>query len=100
VCATCHAQQAPAERLDAQQRSVRERALALDAELSRRCLPPSAAVLVPRHATDPPSACSSARLSSALYQVRLVLEDPAAAVHNARFARLLLDNAAGLLAVE
>jgi hypothetical protein len=100
VCATCHAQQAPAERLDAQQRSVRERALALDAELSRRCLPPSAAGLVPRHATDPPSACSSARLSSALYQVRLVLEDPAAAVHNARFARLLLDNAAGLLAVE
>jgi hypothetical protein len=32
--------------------------------------------------------------------VRLVLEDPAAAVHNARFARLLLDNAAGLLARE
>jgi hypothetical protein len=100
VCATCHAQPAPAERLDAQQRSVQQRALALDAELSRRCLPPSAAGLAPRHATDPPSGCSSLRLTSALYQVRLVLEDPAAAVHNARFARLLLDNAAGLVAGE
>jgi hypothetical protein len=79
---------------------VQQRALALDAELSRRCLPPSAAGLAPRHATDPPSGCSSLRLTSALYQVRLVLEDPAAAVHNARFARLLLDNAAGLVAGE
>jgi hypothetical protein len=39
--------------------------------------------------------CSAGGLSRALYEVDLVLEDPAAFVHNAALARRLLDDAEG-----
>jgi hypothetical protein len=69
-------------------------ALSLDAELRRRCA--SARVpsqFEPPHATAPGPTCGSSPLSRALYEVTLVLEDPAAGIHNASFARKLLGDA-------
>jgi hypothetical protein len=44
--------------------------------------------------------CSSPALRRSLYLVSLVLEDPGAGVHNARFSRQLLAEAEELLGVR
>lgn len=79
ACAECHAGQAPPP--DA---TIRERALARWRELGGD---PAA----PPHASL--SAEDDTEAGRARHAVRMVLEDPAAAVHNAAFARALLESA-------
>jgi hypothetical protein len=84
-CSPCHPTE-PHEALDANGLTIQARARALWGQLTADPLP--AGTL---HA-------SAARLPTgpsrrALYAIALVLEDPAAGVHNAAFARLLLDDA-------
>ena len=47
----------------------------------------------PRHAARATEPCRSQPLTRARFELALVLEDPAAAIHNAAFARSLLDDA-------
>lgn len=95
ACAACHDGGAPEERPDPARQSVRQRALALRDDLARRCAPSaSAAPDDPPHAFQAGAACASEGLVRARYEVALVLEDPGAGVHNAPFARALLDDAA------
>jgi hypothetical protein len=94
ACAKCHPQGAPDEQFDAQHRTVRQWAMSLDSEIARRCArSASPSPSQPLHAASPRSACGSPSLMRALYEVTLVLEDPAAGVHNASFARQLLADA-------
>ena len=101
-CTRCHAGGAPPEdRADEHGRTVRQRALALWAELRVRLeLPAEGAG--PAHASSLEAAMttasgSSPALARALYEVALVVEDPAAGVHNAPFARQMLDDAEATL---
>ena len=87
-CATCHADMAPLLRAG---RELQEHARRLQAELSARCPMPEAAR--PPHAGQATASCSAPRFDRARYEVQLVLEDPAAGVHNAAFARELLRDA-------
>lgn len=49
------------------------------------------------HALGAAESCGTPELDRARYEVELVLEDPAAGVHNAAFARILLDDAEAAL---
>ncbi len=85
-CVSCHPTER-SEKLDAHGHTIRDRARALWEQLTAESQPVGTL-----HASG-----ASARmgpLRRALYEVALVLEDPAAGVHNAVFARLLLDDAA------
>ncbi|HEY4157957.1 MAG TPA: cytochrome c3 family protein, partial [Polyangiaceae bacterium] len=80
-CAACHEQKVVSD--------VRERALELRAKLAGAPLDPASG---PSHATLSAPRSPSIRVR-ALYDVELVLEDPAAATHNPAYAKLLLDAA-------
>jgi Cytochrome c7 and related cytochrome c len=85
LCGPCHSGE-PVEKPSADGRTVRERAVALWKRFAATApsgTPPHASV-----GAAPPD-----RLGRALYEIALVLEDPAAASHNAAFARQLLDDA-------
>ena len=88
-CEACHESE-PREAPDGKGRTLRERALALWRELSG-----------PEPASSPPHAAPVTTPANprarALYEVALVIEDPAAYAHNAAFARLLLDDAEAIL---
>ena len=92
VCLTCH-QEGPAEKVAAGAREIAGRAEVLLVKLRGRGivrgdLPPHAGqVVIPK---DGP-------LANAARNVLLVVEDPAAAAHNAAYARRLLDEAATVL---
>jgi hypothetical protein len=91
ACARCHPKALP-------QDDVRPRAVALSAALRERGVNAPEA-----HAGGAPPHAAAARLDRATplgraaWDVMLVLEDPAAAAHNAPYARLLLDAAARAL---
>jgi hypothetical protein len=97
-CAGCHAGSAPKEHADAEGLRVAERAHLLWTALSARVARSPGIGGEPAHAspTEPPSAAPTA-LARAMYEVALVLEDPAAGAHNAPFARALLADAAQAL---
>jgi Cytochrome c554 and c-prime len=93
-CAICHAAGPPGERPDGRGRGVRAWAQELWSQLERTAgvasspTPPDALHAHPddRRRSDP-------TLVRARYEVELVLEDPAAGVHGAPFARRLLADA-------
>ena len=89
-CTSCHAANDQQTRMREAQRSLRQRAEALAARLAADC--PSAAV-EPDHANGKVERCRTQPLTRARFEIALVLEDPAAAVHNDAFARSLLDDA-------
>jgi hypothetical protein len=97
ACAACHASKRPEELPDAALGRLREWALALERRLRAACGFGITSTLGPSHATEPTKVCWSPALARALYEVRLVLEDKAAFVHNAAFARSLLGDAETLL---
>ncbi len=73
--------------------AITARARLLRAELEKRlaaALPPAATGDDPPHA-EPRALPADPALGRALYDVALVVEDPAAAYHNAAYARALLD---------
>jgi hypothetical protein len=84
TCKTCHASGTEEKKIGGV--TIRERAEKLAARIGAAKGPP------------PPHASPSARDDRAARLVRLVLEDPAAAIHNAPHARALLDEAERLLA--
>lgn len=92
ACVACH-KDGPAEKVDGGAKTIAERAQGLLAKLRARGIvrgdgPPHAgAGVVPK---DGP-------LANAARNVLLVAEDPAAAAHNAAYARRLLDEAATVL---
>jgi hypothetical protein len=93
TCSECHRSGVPAG--DSALQASASELLAL---LRQRCSPP--APNAPAHASSPPhsstaslGSCDSAALERAIYEVLLVVEDPAAGVHNPKFARQLLDDA-------
>jgi hypothetical protein len=99
TCAECHRSGVPAE--DA---SLQARASELLSQLYPRC---SGAPKAEAEAETHPHAsaarignCPSPALERALYEVLLVVEDPAAAVHNPVFARQLLGDAAARLSAK
>jgi predicted CXXCH cytochrome family protein len=81
TCNACHADGKPRERPDATGQRVHDRAVALLALLREKV----------------GAGAPSLQLTRALYEVELVVEDPAAGVHNAPFARSLLSDAAAIL---
>lgn len=102
-CSVCHGQK------ENTSTALRTRATALFAELSagrapqtgatsptKRSADHSSGAPAPFHAT-PIVADRTTKIGRALYDVLLVLEDPAAGVHNAPYARKLLDAAEGVL---
>jgi hypothetical protein len=97
-CSGCHATPL-AERADDHGQLVRARALALWARLrDRLALGPAPGVgAPPAHAAIATDARAEDALGRALYEVGLVVEDPAAGVHNAPFARELLRDAETIL---
>ena len=89
-CNGCHAGSDPLTRMRDAQQALRLRAQALAARLPADCsISPDA----PGHASAPVARCRSQPLGRARFEIALVLEDRAAAVHNAAFARSLLDDA-------
>lgn len=89
-CSGCHnPNEQPARAQDAQ-RSLVQRAKALALRLAADC--PSTAA-EPGHAKRTTERCATQPLTRARFAIDLVLEDPAAAIHNAAFARSLLDDA-------
>ena len=100
-CAGCHdASEQPARAHDAQ-RSLQQRAQALASRLTAECPSP---IDEPRHASGATAsgtapalrggaACRSQPLTRVRFELALVLEDPAAAIHNGPFARSLLEDA-------
>jgi Cytochrome c554 and c-prime len=97
TCLACHAAGAPAEALDAGGLTVRQRALALMARIRRLCGDPSPSA--PNHADGRWTApCGgSPNLGRAAFLASLVVADGAASVHNAAFARELLERAQALV---
>jgi hypothetical protein len=99
-CSSCHAAGPLKERADDHGDLVRARALALWSRLRDRMglAPASGAGVSPAHASALTlDAGTSDALARALYEVSLVMEDPAAGVHNAPFARELLRDAEQIL---
>jgi hypothetical protein len=86
-CAECHRASPPAEKPASSGERVHERARALATRLEAKG---GGAGDGPPHARG---GAGDARRARAEWLVRLVLEDPAAGVHNAPFARALLDEA-------
>jgi hypothetical protein len=96
-CKGCHPGATPEEHADEDGKRVHERALLLWGQLARR-VGLSAAQTDPIHAREVVlKAGTSPSLIQALYDVALVVEDPAAGIHNAPYARELLDEAARAL---
>jgi len=97
TCTTCHAGGVPKDALDASGRTLHDRAAALMSKLRRKC----AATEVVETPHSRPSDLASCKLppeqARALYIAALVSDDRAAAVHNAPFARSLLDRAEAAL---
>ncbi|HMI90267.1 MAG TPA: hypothetical protein VK509_02835, partial [Polyangiales bacterium] len=91
-CAGCHddASERRARVQDAQ-RGLLQRAMALALRLAEAC--PSSTDEKPRHAHGTSERCRTQPLTRARFELGLVLEDPAAASHNAAFAHILLDDA-------
>jgi hypothetical protein len=92
ACATCHEANDPAH-ASAPRAELRSRVIELERRIARSCVQASGA-----RTDDPPHAttttgCRSQSLTRALYELRLLVEDPAAWVHNAAFARQLLADA-------
>jgi hypothetical protein len=83
--------------MPAAQRSLQERARALTQKLEQACAVTAGATSEPAHAAPGRVACRDPRLTRALYELDLVLEDPAAVVHNAALARSLLEDAERLV---
>jgi hypothetical protein len=98
VCNNCHGASEVAALVDTAQRAVQQRAEGLAQRLGMACATPQPPTLEPRHATSAPAECESPRLRRALHALGLVLEDPAAGIHNAAFAQRLLDEAEAQLA--
>jgi hypothetical protein len=94
-CAPCHAGAPPVEKRQ-EGRDVATHAADLWRELALRSVVPRPRGGAPPHASpaDPPSG----PLADVARKVALVLEDPAAGVHNAAYARALLDEATQALA--
>jgi hypothetical protein len=92
TCKACHANGVSLQPSDAQ-RSLQERARALAQTVEQRCVVTTAAGAPPAHAAPERVVCRAPRLARALYEVDLVIEDPAAFIHNAVLARSLLDDA-------
>ncbi len=89
-CAGCHdASEARARGRDAQ-RSLQQRAHALALRLAAECPGPTAEL---SHAGGARAPCRLQPLTRARFELALVLEDKAAAIHNAALARSLLDDA-------
>ncbi len=98
-CSGCHAGGPPAEKPEEHAERVRARALALWTKLRERlalALPPDSTTPAHASAATLPAGAPEA-LGRALYEVGLVVEDPAAGVHNAPFARELLRDAEAIL---
>jgi hypothetical protein len=90
TCGSCHG------KLDSAQANqvVEQRALGLARQLDEACgAAPLRPGTAPPHAEHASTSCDDPRLTRARYEVALVLEDRAAAVHNAALARELLDDA-------
>ncbi|MET0389628.1 MAG: hypothetical protein ABW321_26885 [Polyangiales bacterium] len=85
-CSGCHGQTDAAERQEAMQRGLRDRAASLWQRLSPDCP-------LGLHSDPAADSCNTQRLTRARYEIALVLQDRAAAVHNAVLARALLDDA-------
>jgi hypothetical protein len=95
-CATCHggSGSTPKEQPKVAGRSVRDWALALEDEIERRLASKRlTSFAVPRHAAQGTAQKPADDIFRARYEVALVLEDPAAGIHNAPFARTLLADA-------
>jgi hypothetical protein len=101
VCGGCHANLDRVKATGEATRAIEQRALGLTRLLDQACgaAPPNS-LSAPRHAKQASAVCHDQRLTRALYEVNLVLEDPAAAVHNPTFARELLDDAERQLSVR
>ena len=93
ICKDCHTAGVPAETFGAAG-TVQARAEALAQRLAQLC--PEDTTVKPNHA-GAHAACPTQPLRRARYEVELVREDPAAALHNAAFARSLLDDAERLV---
>ena len=87
VCSGCHHGEAPYDATIGRQ--IHDEAGALLDELLKS--PTGGATGRPRHAEMP--ALTNDRIGRAVYDTLLVFEDPAAGVHNAPFARALLEAA-------
>lgn len=88
ICSTCHASGVPSE-----DRTLRDRAARLMAQIRREC-GATADVATPHARPSDVGACKlSPARARALYAATLIAEDRAATVHNAPFARALLDTA-------
>ena len=97
TCATCHPRGAPTETPDASGRTLNQRATELVTKLRREC-GTSGAVETPHARPGDAASCRLApERARAFYAAALVSEDRAAAVHNARFARSLLDRAESIV---
>lgn len=95
-CAGCHGDASErSARVADVQRSLQLRAQALAQRSSAEC--PSAVAGL-RHGMAAVEPCRSQASTRARFALALVLADPAAAIHNAAFARLLLDDAERQLA--
>lgn len=97
ACTTCHASGFPKEAPDASGRTLHDRATALMATLLRQCGAPASFETPHAHPADVASCKRSPERARVLYAAALVAEDRAAAVHNAPFARALLDRAEAAL---
>jgi hypothetical protein len=92
ACTACHDADDPAH-ASAPRAELRARVLELQQRIARGCAEPTdPSSAEPAHAKTV-SACRSQPLTRARYELRLLIEDPAAWVHNAAFARLLLADA-------
>jgi hypothetical protein len=98
VCNSCHGASELAALEHTAQRAVQQRAAGLAQRLDLACVLPQPPTREPRHASSAPAECESPRLRRALHALGLVLEDPAAGIHNAAFAHRLLDEAEAQLA--
>jgi hypothetical protein len=94
-CKACHAN--GVEQPPDTQRALQDRAHALGQTIERACVVTEPAGAEPTHATPDRVVCRAPRLARALYEIDLVLEDPAAFVHNAALARSVLDDAERML---
>jgi hypothetical protein len=96
---SCHKDPAAIEGWATGQHALVARAKLLLSELDKACdNTQPAAIAAPPHARAQGKACASQALARARYAAQLVSEDGAAYVHNAPFARQLLDEAAAALA--
>lgn len=96
TCTTCHPGGAPTEARDASGRTLHQRAVELVNGFRRQCGALDAET-AHAHPADAASCKLSPERARALYAAMLVSDDRAAAVHNAPFARKLLERAESVL---